>query len=414
MFKIVGYTDNALRGVQAASFQAAHLMLAVFSPAFEGSFSLRVTIAFYTSILLEIPAGIFADKYGHIKSVVLGLLMNSISFSLLYVSIINVNYAYITLICSSFLGAAGMCFISGSYQAMLQNYVDKKASIENRSNAIIQSYQFGRFLSSISPSVLIIAFLMLWKLDSLYQEYLVLCSLLFFLLSIYVLKNFGWFIEEKNTCSKRESMSFETIRNLNLKQVKYAIMVIFGQFMMVFFSTYFVVSVLNSVSLDRLDNFSFSIFIFIIISGNMSNYLKCTIVPKLSSRNTSENIIIIAFFISLGSSAILYLIPDEYKYYSCIIYMVMFRLSVSMLTDTATNYFMSILPSQSRATLFSALTNFVSFVVASISALIGYLSIGILSVNQILLILASVSFLGFIVFTFLSVLNKKWANDYGY
>ena len=197
--------------------------------------------------------------------------------------------------------------------------------------------------------------------------------LIVFLLSIYVLNNFGWFIEAKNTCSKRESMSFETIRNLNLRQVKYAIMVIFGQFMMVFFSTYFVVSILNSVSLDRLDNFSFAIFIFIIISGNMSNYLKCTIVPKLSSRNTSENIIIIAFFISLGSSAILYLVPDEYKYYSCIIYIVMFRFSVSMLTDTATNYFMSILPSQSRATLFSTLTNFVSFVVASISALIGYL-----------------------------------------
>jgi len=81
------------------------------------------------TLLFEVPFGVFADKYGHEKSIRLGYLIDAICLGLLVVYP-TVYMLYVLYFCR---GAAG-AFISGSLETVLYN-VDQKKYTKNLSSA---------------------------------------------------------------------------------------------------------------------------------------------------------------------------------------------------------------------------------------------------------------------------------------
>jgi len=99
------------------------------------------------TLLFEVPFGVFADKYGHEKSIRLGYLMDAICLGLLVVYP-TVYMLYVLYFCR---GAAG-AFISGSLETVLYN-VDQKKYTQNLSSAT-QLMNAGDVFAVICSAVL--------------------------------------------------------------------------------------------------------------------------------------------------------------------------------------------------------------------------------------------------------------------
>ncbi|WP_063534547.1 MFS transporter [Burkholderia sp. MSMB1589WGS] len=147
-----------------------HLIVGVLSGLPGFAVSLRVGIGFYLSAVLELPAGVFADVFGHRRTLVYGYATCSIASLFLFLSCHYSHYSKVPssltlLIASSILSALGGALVSGCLQAFIQDFVDLHVSKsgllgdeanELRAKALARSQAYGNFFSAFLP-VLVLA-----------------------------------------------------------------------------------------------------------------------------------------------------------------------------------------------------------------------------------------------------------------
>lgn len=118
-----------------------------------GQISLIFMVYQVTKVFLEIPTGYIGDKVGRKKSTIIGLIIILISAIIMYLS------SYVGQLISAFTLAMGLTFISGSFDALLYDSIDKKSqsTVLKRSNLIsyveLSSYALSYVLSSYLVSL---------------------------------------------------------------------------------------------------------------------------------------------------------------------------------------------------------------------------------------------------------------------
>lgn len=89
----------------------------------------------FSMFVTEIPTGIFSDRYGRKKSLIIG----RIFIILYYVTILFFSKNIIILICGFIVYGVGLSFISCSDQALLYDFIQEN-NIESESTKILGRY----------------------------------------------------------------------------------------------------------------------------------------------------------------------------------------------------------------------------------------------------------------------------------
>ncbi|MEW9809971.1 MAG: MFS transporter [Candidatus Symbiodolus clandestinus] len=166
--KQLGYFNNISKGSASISNNMSHLIVGVFSGLPVFSVSLRVSIIFYFSALLELPTGIIADVFGHRHTLAYGYAILALASFCLF---ITCYYSYLSistwaLIVSSLMSAIGGSLISGSLQTFIQDYIDQQVTKsgvigehaeEMKVKAIALSQGYGNFFSGMLSTLVLAA-----------------------------------------------------------------------------------------------------------------------------------------------------------------------------------------------------------------------------------------------------------------
>ncbi|WP_423392009.1 MFS transporter [Burkholderia sp. LMG 21824] len=165
--KKLGYFYNIAKGGESISNQMSHLIVGVLSGLPGFAVSLRVGIGFYLSAVLELPAGVFADVFGHRRTLVYGYAICSVATLFLFLAChySQTSASLTLLIVSTSLSAFGGALVSGCLQAFMQDFIDLHVSKsglrdeeanELRTKALPLSQSYGNFFSAFLP-VLVLA-----------------------------------------------------------------------------------------------------------------------------------------------------------------------------------------------------------------------------------------------------------------
>lgn len=200
--KKLGYLQNIKSASESLANQVSHLLIGIFCGFPIYAVSLRVSISFYLSAILELPTGIIADVIGHYRAVAIGYLIGLLACLTLFFSAVDVNsiHSIPLLIISCIFSSIAGSLSSGSFQALLQDYIDLNSYIlQNdiyiyiRKNALSISQKYGKSISAFSPPTLILLLFILSKYNKNPEIILLIPAFCYGFLSFYFFK-----LEKKN------------------------------------------------------------------------------------------------------------------------------------------------------------------------------------------------------------------------
>lgn len=412
--KKIGYLDSTFRAMQSTSNQISHLLVGALGGMFGSAVSLRVSIAFYSSILLEVPSGLLADRLGHFKSVALGCLFTSVALIALYFSLAvssDVSLQISMLIFSSFVSAIGMCLISGAYQAMLQDMIDYQILKNNevsamRTKALLLSQRYGKEIVSIVPIVFLLVLLIMYRTVGHAEVMLFIPAAMFIVLAIWL-----WHFQKKNemhaivhedmSVARKNTFSnfIRHIKALSREQVlillKISIVIVFLNFAMVHVHTYLMVAEFREYNIMNVEMvYLIPLFIFI-ASFDAAHYVKGVIVPRVAARFSDGTLIILSFVSLTLLSVVCYWL---YLYcngiFALTLYVLFFRAAVTIGQDVAISNFLARLPEEIRAFSLSLVMSTVIVLYGAYSVYLTFIGIGAEPAQNVLLEISILALVG--------------------
>ncbi|RKR54652.1 MFS transporter [Yokenella regensburgei] len=414
--KKIGYLDSTFRAMQSTSNQISHLLVGALGGMFGSAVSLRVSIAFYSSILLEIPSGLLADRLGHFKSVSLGCLFTAIALIALYFSLASsseVSLQITMLIFSSFISAIGMCLISGAYQAMLQDMIDFQIIKNNeasgmRTKALLLSQRYGKEIVSVVPILFLLILLIMYRTVGHAEIMLFIPAAMFICLSFWL-----WNYPERNEMhanitaetvtlvkSKNTLKNFtHHLKTMSREQLfvllKLSLVIIFLNFSMVHVHTYLMVAEFREYNIMNIQVvYLIPLFIFI-ASFDAAHYVKGVIVPHVAARFSDRNMIIISFSSLSLLSALCYELYLHWNgIFALILYVLFFRAAVTIGQDVAISNLLARLPEEIRAFSLSLVMSTVIVLYGAYSIYLTFIGVGTEPAQNVLLEILFLALLG--------------------
>ncbi|MDC9606570.1 MFS transporter [Xenorhabdus griffiniae] len=413
--KNIGYLDSISRAMQSTSNQISHLLVGSLGGMFGTAVSLRVSIAFYSSLFLEVPSGLLADRLGHFKTVALGNWFNAIALLVLYWSLAtadNIDNQITLLIISSFLSAIAMSLISGAYQAMLQDLIDYQIIKHGeertlRTKALLLSQRYGKEIVSIVPVLFLLLLLVLYRTIGHAEIILFIPTIMFIGLGIWLwcfpqLNGMHENLGKQNAHIRRKSTLRHFIvymRELSHTQclifLKLSIVIILLNFSMIHVHTYLMISEFREYNIMQVERAYLILLFLFIISFDVAHYIKGVIVPRVAAKFSDNTMIMISFVSLMILSGFCYLL---YLYFNgilaLILYILFFRTTVTIGQDVAISNFLARLPEEIRAFSLSLATGTVIILYGAYSVYLTFAGIGAEPAPYILLEIAVIALIG--------------------
>ncbi|WKV52135.1 MFS transporter [Dickeya fangzhongdai] len=413
--KSIGYLDSTFRAMQSTSNQLSHLLVGALGGMFNSAVSLRVSIAFYSSILLEVPSGLLADKLGHFRSVALGSYFTASALLTLFFSLTSTHDAGLQislLILSSFLSAIGMSLISGAYQAMLQDMIDNqiiKHGEESglRTKALLLSQRYGKEIVSIVPIIFLLILLVMYRTIGYAEAMLFIPAIMFIILGIwlwrYPQRNNAPAIDAENnqqTSDKNTLKNFiSCLRAMSRDQlvmlIKISLIIVLLNFSMVHVHTYLMVAEFREYNImDISIIYLIPLFLFI-ASFDAAHYVKGVIVPRAAAKFDDKSLVMLSFgslaLLSAGCY-LLYIYCDGI--FALILYVLFFRACVTMGQDVAISNLLARLPEEIRAFTLSLVMSSVIVLYGAYSVYLTFIGIGAEPAQNVLIEILVIALIG--------------------
>ncbi|WP_350313380.1 MFS transporter [Dickeya fangzhongdai] len=413
--KSIGYLDSTFRAMQSTSNQLSHLLVGALGGMFNSAVSLRVSIAFYSSILLEVPSGLLADKLGHFRSVALGSHFTASALLTLFFSLTSTHDAGLQislLILSSFLSAIGMSLISGAYQAMLQDMIDNqiiKHGEENglRTKALLLSQRYGKEIVSIVPIIFLLILLVMYRTIGYAEAMLFIPAIMFIILGIwlwrYPQRNNAQEIDTKNNQKAGDKNTLKhfisCLRAMSRDQlvmlIKISLIIVLLNFSMVHVHTYLMVAEFREYNImDISIIYLIPLFLFI-ASFDAAHYVKGVIVPRAAAKFDDKSLVMLSFgSLALLSAGCYFLYIYCDGIFALILYVLFFRACVTMGQDVAISNLLARLPEEIRAFTLSLVMSSVIVLYGAYSVYLTFIGIGAEPAQNVLIEILIIALIG--------------------
>ncbi|AYH47132.1 hypothetical protein B6N31_05225 [Dickeya fangzhongdai] len=413
--KSIGYLDSTFRAMQSTSNQLSHLLVGALGGMFNSAVSLRVSIAFYSSILLEVPSGLLADKLGHFRSVALGSHFTASALLTLFFSLTSTHDAGLQislLILSSFLSAIGMSLISGAYQAMLQDMIDNqiiKHGEESglRTKALLLSQRYGKEIVSIVPIIFLLILLVMYRTIGYAEAMLFIPAIMFITLGIwlwrYPQRNNAQEIDtennqksgDKNTLKHFISCLRAMTRDQLVMLIKISLIIVLLNFSMVHVHTYLMVAEFREYNImDISIIYLIPLFLFI-ASFDAAHYVKGVIVPRAAAKFDDKSLVMLSFgSLALLSAGCYFLYIYCDGIFALILYVLFFRACVTMGQDVAISNLLARLPEEIRAFTLSLVMSSVIVLYGAYSVYLTFIGIGAEPAQNVLIEILIIALIG--------------------
>ena len=374
--KKIGLIENTYKGVESSFNQTSHLLIGVFGFLPIYCVSLRLSIVFILSFILEIPAGVIADIIGHKKSVAFGCFFLSIASLFLILSIISMGNTAITMvILSSIWSSIGLALTSGAFQAMLQDLIDDYVNANDlqsndmRIKALSLSQRHGKNIAAFLPlgsiALLYICFLFSQKVHLV----MLIPMILYFSLGFYLLKN-SKNKQELNITIRQKLITgwtdyynqllvftvFFKTTNTNTKKIILfsGLLTVLTVLQMLHVHTYLMVSSLREYNFSSITAIQLVYIILFTSSFDFAHYIKGQIVPYLTEIFSSSALIFISFIsVIVLSLQTIILYSYDYKFTSLFIFILLFRSAITLSQNIVQSILQIHLPKNIRATILS-------------------------------------------------------------
>ncbi|ULR32179.1 MFS transporter [Dickeya fangzhongdai] len=413
--KSIGYLDSTFRAMQSTSNQLSHLLVGALGGMFNSAVSLRVSIAFYSSILLEVPSGLLADKLGHFRSVALGSHFTASALLTLFFSLTSTHDAGLQislLILSSFLSAIGMSLISGAYQAMLQDMIDNqiiKHGEESglRTKALLLSQRYGKEIVSIVPIIFLLILLVMYRTIGYAEAMLFIPAIMFIILGIwlwrYPQRNNAQEIDTKNNQKAGDKNTLKNfiscLRAMSRDQlvmlIKISLIIVLLNFSMVHVHTYLMVAEFREYNImDISIIYLIPLFLFI-ASFDAAHYVKGVIVPRAAAKFDDKSLVMLSFgSLALLSTGCYFLYIYCDGIFALILYVLFFRACVTMGQDVAISNLLARLPEEIRAFTLSLVMSSVIVLYGAYSVYLTFIGIGAEPAQNVLIEILIIALIG--------------------
>ncbi|WES87027.1 MFS transporter [Dickeya fangzhongdai] len=413
--KSIGYLDSTFRAMQSTSNQLSHLLVGALGGMFNSAVSLRVSIAFYSSILLEVPSGLLADKLGHFRSVALGSHFTASALLTLFFSLTSTHDAGLQislLILSSFLSAIGMSLISGAYQAMLQDMIDNqiiKHGEESglRTKALLLSQRYGKEIVSIVPIIFLLILLVMYRTIGYAEAMLFIPAIMFIILGIwlwrYPQRNNAQEIDTKNNQKAGDKNTLKhfisCLRAMSRDQlvmlIKISLIIVLLNFSMVHVHTYLMVAEFREYNImDISIIYLIPLFLFI-ASFDAAHYVKGVIVPRAAAKFDDKSLVMLSFgSLALLSAGCYFLYIYCDGIFALILYVLFFRACVTMGQDVAISNLLARLPEEIRAFTLSLVMSSVIVLYGAYSVYLTFIGIGAEPAQNVLIEILIIALIG--------------------
>ncbi|ATZ93489.1 MULTISPECIES: MFS transporter [Dickeya] len=413
--KSIGYLDSTFRAMQSTSNQLSHLLVGALGGMFNSAVSLRVSIAFYSSILLEVPSGLLADKLGHFRSVALGSHFTASALLTLFFSLTSTHDAGLQislLILSSFLSAIGMSLISGAYQAMLQDMIDNqiiKHGEESglRTKALLLSQRYGKEIVSIVPIIFLLILLVMYRTIGYAEAMLFIPAIMFIILGIWL-----WRYPQRNSAQETDTENNQKAGDKNtLKNfisclramtrdqlvmlIKISLIIVLLNFSMVHVHTYLMVAEFREYNImDISIIYLIPLFLFI-ASFDAAHYVKGVIVPRAAAKFDDKSLVMLSFgSLALLSAGCYFLYIYCDGIFALILYVLFFRACVTMGQDVAISNLLARLPEEIRAFTLSLVMSSVIVLYGAYSVYLTFIGIGAEPAQNVLIEILIIALIG--------------------
>ncbi|UMB77853.1 MFS transporter [Dickeya fangzhongdai] len=413
--KSIGYLDSTFRAMQSTSNQLSHLLVGALGGMFNSAVSLRVSIAFYSSILLEVPSGLLADKLGHFRSVALGSHFTASALLTLFFSLTSTHDAGLQislLILSSFLSAIGMSLISGAYQAMLQDMIDNqiiKHGEESglRTKALLLSQRYGKEIVSIVPIIFLLILLVMYRTIGYAEAMLFIPAIMFIILGIwlwrYPQRNNAQEIDTKNNQKAGDKNTLKNFisclramtRDQLVMLIKISLIIVLLNFSMVHVHTYLMVAEFREYNImDISIIYLIPLFLFI-ASFDAAHYVKGVIVPRAAAKFDDKSLVMLSFgSLALLSAGCYFLYIYCDGIFALILYVLFFRACVTMGQDVAISNLLARLPEEIRAFTLSLVMSSVIVLYGAYSVYLTFIGIGAEPAQNVLIEILIIALIG--------------------
>ncbi|WPD77186.1 MFS transporter [Dickeya fangzhongdai] len=413
--KSIGYLDSTFRAMQSTSNQLSHLLVGALGGMFNSAVSLRVSIAFYSSILLEVPSGLLADKLGHFRSVALGSHFTASALLTLFFSLTSTHDAGLQislLILSSFLSAIGMSLISGAYQAMLQDMIDNqiiKHGEESglRTKALLLSQRYGKEIVSIVPIIFLLILLVMYRTIGYAEAMLFIPAIMFIILGIwlwrYPQRNNAQEIDTKNNKKAGDKNTLKNFisclramtRDQLVMLIKISLIIVLLNFSMVHVHTYLMVAEFREYNImDISIIYLIPLFLFI-ASFDAAHYVKGVIVPRAAAKFDDKSLVMLSFgSLALLSAGCYFLYIYCDGIFALILYVLFFRACVTMGQDVAISNLLARLPEEIRAFTLSLVMSSVIVLYGAYSVYLTFIGIGAEPAQNVLIEILVIALIG--------------------
>lgn len=428
-FKKIGLIDNTFKGVESTFNQTSHLLIGIFGflPAY--CVSLRLSIIFLLSFILEIPAGIIADIIGHKKSVSFGCFFLSIASFFLMMSIIcDNNIAIGMIIISSIFSSIGLALNSGAFQAMLQDLVDDYVNAANndsnnlRIKTLSLSQKYGKNIAAFLPLCSICLLYVFFALSQKVHFIMLIPILLYFILGFYIFNiskiehgsnlsitqriTTGWIDYRKQSL---EFISYFKIANSNIKKLIFCsgLLTILTVLQMLHVHTYLMVSSLREYDFDSITSTQLISVIIFTFSFDFAHYIKGLAVPFLTEKFSPPTLMLISFAsVIMLSMQTLLLYSYDYKFLALFIFILLFRTALTLSQNIVQSTLQMHLPKNIRATILSI----AQMIILSVYGLYSvYLTISGEGTNSVQITLLQLIFLSLICLFITGLMRKPSA-----
>lgn len=404
--RTVGYLQNISKGNESAAAQIAHLIIGVFGGLPPYAVSLRVTIAFYVSCILEVPSGVVADIIGHARSMVYACIFYSMACVFIVVAVVasSDDFSLIMVVLSSVLSALGGALSSGSFQALLQDLIDREAlsipAVERTSfkiRTLSLSQGHGAYFASFFP-VAVMAILFFWARYWEGEEYILFLPAVAFVgFAMYfqsLVPDQGYVLQKNRirvACASYiaelkhlKSWLISGALNKRIYFYGFSLLMVFSTLLMIHVHTYLMISQLREVDIRAVDVKGGAIIFLMLASFDLAHLVKGWLVPFLTRKFADIALLFISYFSVASLSFLAWLgCYYEYQLLSLIVFVLFFRAFLTLGQNIIQSTVLVMLPENNRATALSAIQVIVILVYASYSLYLTF--VGIESPPEILM-----------------------------
>lgn len=406
LIRTVGYIQNISKGNESAASQMSHLIVGVFGGLPDYAVSLRVAVAFYISCILEVPSGVVADIIGHARSMVYGCICYSLACVFIIFAVLATNDfgSLLLVVFSSVLSAFGGALSSGSFQALIQDLIDKEAALMpagERRNVKIRTLSLsqghGAFIATFFP-IIIMAALVFWGKYWEGAEFFLLIPAMTFMGFAFYFYRLGpatGVLVARNKLQKSWELYFSELNNLKVwfalgalnKRVYlygFSFLMIVSTVLMIHVHTYLMVSQLREIDIRSAGVKDIFIMFLMMVSFDLAHMVKGWIVPFLTRRCSDVGCLILSYF-GVITLAFLAWVGCFYNYQllSLIIFVLFFRAFLTLGQNIVQSSLLVMLPRNSRATVLSVIQGVVILLYGTYSLWLTF--VGIEDPSEVLL-----------------------------